>query len=67
MNGRLEGMETLQNLTLSENELTKGTVKCPLCHKGLLKPFNPKFKVNHCFICDSCGERLTIEKNIVIT
>ncbi len=66
MNGRKVDMDTFQNSILSENELNKGTVKCPLCNKGILKPFNSKFKNNHCFICDVCGERLIVEPNVII-
>lgn len=59
-------METSTNLTLSEESLNKGEVKCDKCNKGFFKPFNPKYAVNHSFQCDYCGERLIIEPNIEV-
>lgn len=59
-------METSTNLTLSEEMLNKGEVKCDKCNKGFLKPFNPNYAINHSFQCDYCGERLIIEPNIEV-
>ena len=52
--------------TISLENLDSGEEVCPKCHKGKMKPFNPKFEVNHCFICDNCGAQLTISPNIIV-
>ena len=35
-------------------------VPCPKCKKGIIRPFNPDYKVNHAFICDFCKKGLMI-------
>ena len=60
-------METTNNLILSEEMLNEGEVQCYSCKKGHYKPYNGKCKINHCFICDNCGDRLTVEPNVEIT
>lgn len=59
-------MEISSNLILSEIELNKGNVECPRCHRGKMKPLNPKFSINHCFICNNCGEKLIVEPNVIV-
>lgn len=59
-------MESSHSLTLSEAKLNKGEVICSKCNIGRYKPLNPKYPINHCFICDNCGERLLVESNVII-
>lgn len=59
-------MENSTNLTLPEEMLNKGEIKCDKCNKGFFKPFNPNYAINHSFQCDYCGERLIIEPNIEV-
>lgn len=59
-------METSDNLILSEKMLNSGESECPRCHIGKFKPLNPECSANHCFICENCGERLTIEPNVIV-
>ncbi len=59
-------MEISNNLILSEEQLNKGEVECFNCHKGKYKPLNPRYEKNHCFICNCCGDKLTVEPNVVI-
>ena len=54
-------MEISNKLILSERELNKGLVECSECHIGKMKPLNPKFSINHYFICNNCGEKLIVE------
>ncbi len=43
-------------------------VKCLVCKKGILKPYNPNVPLrdNHCFKCNACGELLNIDPCITI-
>ena len=59
-------METSNNLTSSDEQLNSGERHCDKCHKGFYRPFNPKSAVNHYFKCDSCGQELIIEPNVVV-
>jgi hypothetical protein len=59
-------MEISNNLILSEIELNKGLVECPKCHNGKMKPLNPQYSINHCFICDNCGEKIIVEPNVIV-
>lgn len=58
-------METSNN-SISLDKINNGKEVCTKCNKGYLKPLNPKYKINHCFICDYCGSALTIEPNIIV-
>lgn len=59
-------MENMNNLTLLEKKLNNGEIHCESCNVGYYKPFNPKYKVNHYFICDKCGATLMVEPNVII-
>lgn len=59
-------METLNSSTLSEKMLNEGKVHCYECKVGYYKPLTPNCKKNYCFICDNCGDRLTVEPNVQI-
>lgn len=60
-------METLNNsISLSERLNNEEEVKCVECKKGYYRPINPKYKINHCFVCDKCGSRVTLEPNVVV-
>lgn len=49
-------MEALRNSDLLSRILSGEQVQCIRCKKGIYKPFNPKFDINHCYICDCCGD-----------
>lgn len=36
-------------------------VKCKVCQKGIYKPFNSKYKINHAYVCDNCGSSINID------
>ena len=59
-------METTNSSILSEKLLNKGQAHCYVCKTGYYKPIKPNCELNHCFICDNCGNRLTIEPNIQV-
>ncbi len=52
--------------TLVEELERNKEARCPACDKGMLRPINTNVKVNHYYICDNCGEPLTITPNIII-
>jgi len=58
-------MEVSSNLILLDN-INSGEVESIKCHKGKMKPFNPNSQINHCYICDNCGERLMITPNVIV-
>ena len=60
-------METSNSsILLSEKLISGEEVKCVDCKKGIYKPFNPEAKVNHCFVCDTCGSHVMIEPCVVV-
>lgn len=60
-------METLNNSILLGEKLMNGEqVKCLECKEGVYRPLNPKYKINHCFICDKCGSNVILEPNVVV-
>ena len=60
-------METTQKLNYTIEDLQNGKkITCSKCHKGIYKPFNPDYKVNHVFICDNCGTNIIIEPMVEI-
>lgn len=59
-------METTNSSILSEKMLNRGELHCYTCKKGYYKPVNTNSDVNHCFICDECGDKLTVEPNVQI-
>lgn len=61
-----EDMEISNNLILSEIELNKGLVECPKCHSGKLNPLNPRYNINHYFICGKCGEKVIVEPSVIV-
>ncbi len=44
-------------------------VLCPTCNKGFFEPSNRELplELNHCFLCNNCGERLNIDPDVIIT
>lgn len=60
----MEDMKTLSNSILLE-KLNKGEVKCKKCD-GYYKPFNPKFDVNHYFVCKKCGDSVHVDPIVVV-
>ena len=49
-------METIPKYDNMIERLQKGEeVKCKECQKGIYRPFNPKYKINHAYVCDNCG------------
>lgn len=62
MNGRQEAMETIPKYDYMIERLQKGEkVKCKVCQKGIYQPFNPKYKINHAYVCDNCGSSINID------
>lgn len=54
---RITGEDMLQML----KRLRAGeTVKCILCEKGVMESAIEDFVHSHCFVCNSCGEKLNI-------
>lgn len=55
-------METYKKSKSLIEQLNAGEeVKCSQCKEGVYKPFNPKFKINHAFVCDKCGNHINID------
>ena len=48
-----EMLERLKRLRNGE------TVICKQCRKGVMKPVGD-YRTTHCFVCDSCGNRINI-------
>ena len=52
-------METFKtSKSLIERLLDGEEITCQICHKGIYRPFNPRFKINHSFVCDQCGSHI---------
>ncbi len=63
--------ETLHNSILSNNKLslkTKRTdrVMCETCKNGIMIPLNEKAEINHCFVCNCCGESVNFDTIVEI-
>lgn len=41
-------------------------VTCEKCRKGIYRPFNPKAKVNHCYVCDHCGDGIHWDPVVIV-
>lgn len=55
-------METTLKYDYMIERLQKGEkVKCKVCQKGIYKPFNSKYKINHAYVCDNCGSSINID------
>lgn len=52
-------MENLKKSKSLTSRLLDGEeVVCENCGKGIYRPFNPQFKVNHSYVCDRCGDHV---------
>lgn len=52
-------METFETSKSLISRLLDGEkITCFACHKGIYRPFNPAFKINHSFVCDCCGDSI---------
>lgn len=43
-------------ISLSSRLIQGEEVVCEKCGKGIYRPFNPRFKINHVYVCDNCGD-----------
>jgi formylmethanofuran dehydrogenase subunit E len=41
-------------------------IPCDKCHEGIYVPFNPKYEINHGFICNKCGSHVHFEANVIV-
>lgn len=55
-------MGIIQKSNYTIEDLQNGKeIKCHACHKGIYRPFNPKYKINHAYVCDNCGSSINID------
>ncbi len=55
-------MEIILKSNYTIEDLQNGKkIECDICHKGIYRPFNSKFKVNHAYVCDNCGSCINID------
>lgn len=60
-------METMKKSTSLISRLNGGEkVICTECRKGIYRPFNPKSKINHSYICDNCGAHVQWEPAVEV-
>lgn len=60
-------MEIIQkNMSLSSRLIRGEKVVCPKCGKGILVPFNPKYKVNHAYLCSDCDFRFHWDPVVIV-
>ncbi len=60
-------METTQKSTSLMTRILNGEqVTCEKCRKGIYRPFNPKAKVNHCYVCDHCGDGIHWDPVVIV-
>ena len=52
-------METTRSSISCVEALLEGKdMLCTKCKQGHYRPFNPKFEINHSFVCDICGNSI---------
>lgn len=48
------------SIEIIEQIKKNGSVTCPFCKKGTLKPINEKTVDNNCYECDKCNNYITL-------
>lgn len=67
LKGRTVVMETFLKYDYMIEHLNKGEeARCKKCRKGIYRPYNPKSKINHIYVCDKCGSRFQWEPAVEV-
>ena len=53
-------MKKQRSIEIIEQLKKNGSVTCPFCKKGTLKPINEKTVDNNCYECDKCNNYITL-------